>query len=48
MKRFIYIEKESSVYQHQPIEMPAWLQGLGLALLFGVVLFGDAIVVWLS
>ncbi len=28
--------------------MPPWLHGLGLALLFGLVLFGDAIMVWLS
>ncbi len=31
-----------------PGETPAWLQGVGLGLLFAIVIFGDAIMMWLS
>lgn len=31
-----------------PAELPPALQGILLGLVFGVVLFGDAILVWLS
>ncbi len=31
-----------------PGELPAWLQGILLGLLFGIVTFGDAIIGWLS
>jgi len=28
--------------------MPPWVEGILISLLFGIVLFGDAITVWLS
>jgi len=31
-----------------PGKMPAWLEGLLISFVFGIVLFGDAIAVWLS
>ena len=31
-----------------PGETPAWLQGIGMGLLFAIVIFGDAIIMWLS
>ncbi len=37
--------------QHQfevPSKIPPWLQGVMLGFVFGLVLFADAITVWLS
>jgi len=31
-----------------PGPMPPWVEGILISLLFGIVLFGDAITVWLS
>lgn len=31
-----------------PTKMPPWLQGVMLGLVFGLVLFADAITMWLS
>ncbi len=32
----------------EPGKMPAWVEGALLGIVFGFVLFGDAIAVWLS
>lgn len=46
--KVIWMDTELSKPLDLPEPLPPWVQGIGFGIMFGLILFGDAITVWFS